>query len=437
MTNPILDRAVSRVARRLIWFLIILYLFAVLDRVNVSFAAVSMNKALGLSAEMFGFGATMFLIGYVLMEVPSNVLLERTGARVWLARIGLTWGLATAAMILVNGPISFFLVRFLIGAAEAGCLPGILYFMTHWFPQTNRAKFNSLFFLSIPITNAISAPFSAAVLQLDGWLGLPGWKWLFLIEGGFTCAIGITAYFYLENQPADAKWLPAPEKDALQRVLDEERRSQEGGRGHVGIWKALTDPLVLALAVAYTGINIQLNTAAFWFPQIFKSFGLTNAEIGLATAAPFVCGSIAMVLWGRRSDRAGERIFHTCAPIVVSSLGWGLSAAADSAPLMLAGLALASMGFFSAMTVFWTLPSRLMTGAGAAAAIALISAMGNLGSAAGAPIVGRLHDIRGGWSMSLAFVAGYVLIAPAILLVLRRRLETNVAPRSPAGVETA
>jgi ACS family tartrate transporter-like MFS transporter len=422
MVSNLADSAVRKAAKRLIWFLIALYFFAVLDRVNVSFAALSMNKDLGLTAEMFGFGATMFLVGYVIFEIPSNLILERVGARLWLARIALTWGLATTLMAFAQGPASFYALRFLVGAAEAGCLPGILYFMTAWFPQQYRGRFNSFFFLSIPITNALSAPFSASVLGLHGVIGLAGWQWLFVIEGLLTASIGIGAWLWLQNRPSEATWLSPAERTALQQVLDAERDARVKVR-HLTVKDCLTNPIVIALAVAYVGINLQLNTAAFWFPQIFKSLGLENWQIGLATATPFACGSVAMIFWGRRSDRAGERIMHTVAGVLLSSAGWIAAAFATTPVMMVLSLSLAAMGFFSAMTVFWTIPSRLLTGAAAAAGIALTSAMGNLGSALVAPVVGRLRDATGAWTYSFLFVACMTLIAPLILLTFRKKLD--------------
>ena len=424
----LLQPVVSKVGARLVWFLVVLYFFSVLDRVNVGFAALSMNRALGLTAEMFGFGATVFLVGYILLEIPSNVLLVRVGARRWLARIAVTWGLATAAMALVYSPVSFYVLRFLVGAAEAGCLPGILYFMTLWFPQSYRGRFNALFLLSIPLTNALSAPISAALLSLDGTFGLAGWKWLFLIEGVVSAALGLVTWRYLDDTPADAAWLTPGERETLQRQLDRERPAARPGQGH-GVLAGLTDPLILALAVAYTGINLQLNTAAFWLPQIFRSFHLSNWGVALCTTIPFACGAAGMYFWGRHSDRSGERVIHVVLAVLLSSAGWAAAAFSTELYAMVASLSVAAVGFFAALVVFWTVPPRLLGGASAATGIALISAMGGLGSAIGAPIVGRLRDSTGQWTGSLLVVASWALLAPVLLLVLRSR----IARGEPAG----
>lgn len=426
VVNPV-DAVVRKAGARLIWFLIILYFFSVLDRVNVGFAALSMNRTLGLTAEMFGFGATVFLVGYVLLEIPSNVLLVRVGARRWLARIAVTWGLATAAMALVYSPMSFYVLRFLIGAAEAGCLPGILFFMTLWFPQSYRGRFNALFLLSIPLSNALSAPISAALLGLDGALGLAGWKWLFLMEGVISVALGFVTWRYLDDTPADAPWLTIAERDTLQRQLDRERPTPGPGHRHDAL-AGLTNPLILALAVAYTGINLQLNTAAFWLPQIFRSFHLSNWEVALCTTIPFACGAAGMYAWGQHSDRARERVIHVVLAVLLSSAGWAAAAFSTNLYAMTASLSVAAVGFFSAIVVFWTVPPRLLGGASAATGIALISAMGGLGSAIGAPIVGRLWDSTGKWTASLLTVAGWALLAPVLLLMLRSRIVAGDDP---------
>ena len=424
--NPLAVRAVKRAARRLIPFLIVLYLFAVLDRANVGFAALSMNAALGLTAQSFGFGATMFLIGYVLCEIPSNLAMARIGGRRWLARIAVTWGFATAAVALSTGPWSFYALRFLVGAAEAGCLPGIFYFLTQWFPQSTRGRYNALFVLAIPLANALSGPASAALLQMEGIAGLAGWQWLFLAEGAMSSALGVVCYFYLTDEPADAVWLTDGEREALQAVMAAERRARDSVR-HYSERQALANPTVLALAVAYMGINVQMNSAAFWFPQIFRSYGMGTMLVGLATAAPFLCGAVAMILWGRRSDAAGERVWHVVAAVLVSAAGWAGAGLSGSAAGTVIALSVAAMGFFSATAVFWTLPSTIFAGPAAAAAIALISASGNLGGAIAAPIIGTLRDAAlkqgGGWTAPLLFIAALTLIAPPILLLLRRRLE--------------
>ena len=429
--NPLVARAVGKSARKLIPFLIVLYLFAVLDRANVGFAALSMNAALGLTAQTFGFGATMFLIGYVLFEVPSNLAMARVGGRRWLARIAVTWGIATALVALSTGPLSFYALRFLVGAAEAGCLPGIFYFLTQWFPQSTRGRYNAIFILAIPLANAVSGPLSAALLDMHGLAGLAGWQWLFLAEGAVSSALGIVCFFFLKDGPAEATWLSVDERHALVTTIASERHARESVR-HYSVLQALSNPIVIALAFAYMGINVQLNSAAFWFPQVFRSFGLSTMQVGFATATPFLFGAGAMILWGRRSDKANERVLHVVAAVMLSAVGWAAAGLSGSTIEIVIALSVAAIGFFSATAVFWTLPSGILAGPAAAAAIALISAMGNLGSAVAAPIIGSLRDAAlkqgGGWTAPLMFVAALTLIAPAILLVLRKRLEALKVP---------
>ena len=424
--SPI-DHIVRKAGRRLIWFLVLLYFFAVLDRVNVGFAALSMNRALGLTSEMFGFGASLFLVGYLLFELPNNLLLVRFGARRTLARIAVAWGLVTVLMTLVQSPRSFYILRFLVGAAEAGCLSSILYSLTLWFPQSFRGRYNALFMLSIPLTNALSAPLSSALLMLDGTAGLAGWQWLFLTEGATSVGLSVTAWFYLTDHPAQARWLSPQERSALQDQIDREKPVLAGTRPP-GIVAALTNPLVLLLALAYTGINMQLNTAAFWLPQIFRSLHLTNWEVALCTAIPFASAGVAMVAWGKHSDRSGERVVHVVVAVLLSVIGWTAAAFAESAPAMVASVSVATMGFFSATVVFWTVPPRLLGGASAASAIGFISATGGLGSAIAAPVIGRLHDSHGNWTFALLFVAAWSLMTPILLMILKKRIVGASAP---------
>ncbi len=430
------DAVIRKAGARMIWFLVLLYFFAVLDRVNVGFAALSMNRELGLTSEMFGIGATMFLVGYLLFELPNNLLLVRFGGRRTLARIAVGWGLATLLMVGVGSPRSFYALRFLVGVAEAGCLSSILFLLTLWFPHSHRGRYNALFMLSIPLTNALSAPISSALLGLDGQFGLAGWKWLFLVEGTASIVLGVTAWFYLTDRPSEARWLSPAERSALQSRLDAER-PLIGEPRRQGLVVALTNPLVLMLAVAYTGLNMQLNTAAFWLPQIFRSLRLSNWEVAICTAVPFAMGGFAMFVWGKHSDRSGERVLHVIGAALVAGLGWGAAAFAGSAPVMVVCLSVATMGFFSATVVFWTLPSRLLGGASAASAIGLISATGGLGSAVAAPIVGRLHDSHHDWTYALIFVAAWSLMTPVLLKLLQSRIVGRTSASDSASVALA
>lgn len=414
--------AVRHTGRRLVWFLVLLYALAVLDRINVGFAAVTMNRTLGLTPSMFGFGASIFLVGYLAFEVPSNMMLVRYGPRRWLARIALTWGIATCLMALVQGPASFYAMRFVVGAAEAGCLPGILFFLTRCFPQAYRARYNALFLISIPLTNACSAPVSTAIMSLDGGAGLAGWQWLFVVEGLASAVVGVLALKFLVDRPADATWLPFAQRHALQQQLDRERDTVVSGPGRHASWRSLLSPTVLLLSVSYIGINLQLNTAAFWFPQVFHRLLTSPVAVAVATSTPFLAGAVAMYAWGRHSDRSGRRVAHIVAAVVVSAAGWAAAGLTGSAAVTIIALSVAMAGGFSAMTIFWTLPPRLLTGSAAAAGIAMISAIGTLGSAGAATIVGVLRQGSADFGSSFLFVAAVILVCPAILLALRFRL---------------
>ena len=290
-----------------------------------------------------------------------------------------------------------------------------------------RGRYNALFMVSIPLTNALAAPLSSALLMLDGTAGLAGWQWLFLTEGATSAGLGVMAWFYLTDRPAEAAWLSPRERTALQDQLDREKPPLSGSQ-RPGLMAALTNPLVLMLALAYSGMNMQLNTAAFWLPQIFRSLHRTHWEVALCTAIPFASAGLAMVVWGKHSDRSGERVGHVVVAVLVSVIGWTAAAFAESAPAMVVSVSVATMGFFSATVVFWTVPPRLLGGASAASAIGFISAAGGLGSAIAAPVIGRLHDSHGNWPLALLFVAAWSATTPVLLMVMKQRIVRASAP---------
>jgi MFS transporter, ACS family, tartrate transporter len=414
-----LDSAVRKAKRRLVWFVVLLYCVATLDRVNIGFAALTMNKALGLSSAAFGFGASLFVAGSIVFELPSNIMLGRVGARRWLARIGVTWGLLTAIMSMIPGERSFYIVRFLIGAAEAGAFPGIILFLSSWFPRAHRAQLNALFLLSIPITNAVSAPLAAALMSLDGRMLLAGWQWLFLIEGVGSVLVGVAAFIFLTDRPAEAAWLSEPERHALVNALREENESA-GPRRNATILGALTSGPVLLLGLIYSGINLSMVTAAFWFPQIFKTTGLPTTEVGWAVAVTFTLGAIAMIVWGRRSDRSGERFFHTAIPALIAVVGWCLAAFIRDPVFLIVALSLATTGYFSAAAVLWAIPPRYLSGIGAAAGFAVVTTIAHVISAAGLSVIGMVKDSTGGFRDALLLVGLYLLVTPIGIFALRQ-----------------
>jgi MFS transporter, ACS family, tartrate transporter len=419
-----LERAISKAKRRLVWFVVLLYCVAVLDRVNVGFAALTMNKAVGLSAAAFGFGASLFVAGNFIFEVPSNIMLGRVGARRWLARIGVTWGLLTMIMSIIPGERSFYVVRFLVGAAEAGAFPGIMLFLSSWFPKAHRAQLNALFLLSIPITNAVSAPLAATLMSLDGWMHLAGWQWLFVIEGLGSILVGAATFLFLTDRPAEAAWLSEAERHALQDALAEEHQSSEV-KPTSTIRGALLSVPVILLGLTYSGINLSMVTAAFWMPQIVKAAGLPTAEVGYAVALAFTLGAVAMVFWGRHSDRTSERFYHTIIPALVGVAGWCLAAVAKDPVFLIAALSLATIGHFSSGAVLWAIPSRYLSGIGAAAGFATVTTIAHVVSALGLSAIGIVKDSTGGFQDALLLVGGCFLITPLGMIALQRWHKTG------------
>jgi len=421
--NDALDVTIKKAARRLLWFLNMLLLFAVIDRGNIGYAALTMNESLGLTVEMVGYGGGLFLLGYLLFDIPSNLLLARFGARTWLTRIALTWGLATALLAFVGGPRGFYVLRFSVGVAEAGCLPGIVYLLAQWFPQSHRGRYTSAIMLAIPLANALAPLLAAGVMKLDGSFGLDGWRWLFLVEGAITCCVGMLVWLYLTDKPADAAWLQPSEREILTAAIAREVSQHIVHRSSVK--RALTSPGVLALALAYAGINIQMNFSSLWFPQIFRAYRTDDAIIAVLTALPFVCGTISMLFWSRRSDLTGKGYLYVLAATSIATAAWTTAAVTHSIVMIDIAFAAATSGVFVSLAIFWTFPPRLLTGLGAAAALGLISAIGQLGSAIATPFVGRFADAAG-WSTALMFVAGVSLITPVSLLLFRRQLAPSV-----------
>jgi MFS transporter, ACS family, tartrate transporter len=411
------DRVVGKVTRRLVPFLVTCYFVAYLDRVNVGFAALTMNADLHLSASAFGFGAGIFFVAYFFLEVPSNLLLERVGARRWIARIMFTWGLVSGATAFVRGEAGFYAVRVLLGIAEAGFFPGIIFFLTLWFPAVYRARIIGFFMAAIPVSTVIGASVSGVLLGLDGTLGLKGWQWLFIIEAVPALLLSFVVYAYLTDRPADAGWLDVEERGWLIERLRQEAAARDAARRY-GVAQALLDPKVLALSLVYFGAVATNYGLGFFLPQIVKAFGVSNAQAGLITALPYVTGSVAIVWWGHHSDRARERRFHLAFPLFVAAAGIAASTALDNPVLKMAALMAAGFGIFGCLPVFWTFPSAFLGGAAAAGGIALINSIGNLAGFAGPFVVGYLKDATGSYSAGLLTIAAAGLAAMLIALVL-------------------
>jgi ACS family tartrate transporter-like MFS transporter len=401
--------------------LFVLYITCFLDRVNVGFAALSMNADLGLSATAYGFGAGILFAGYALFEVPSNIVLARVGARRWIARIAITWGLLSACMMFVRGPTSLYVLRFFIGVAEAGFFPGIVYYLSHWFTARDRARAVALFTTGIPISAVIGGPLSGALLGLKGVGGLAGWQWLFLIEGLPAVVLGVGALWYLTDTPQQAKWLTQEERDYLTSTLRTEQ-AQNADRHGLSLRRALTHPVVWQLAFMYALASAGTYGLALWLPQIVKGMsGATNFQVGLLTALPNLAAAIGMVLIGMYSDKGGDRCVHVAWCGVAGGVGFLASAYLDSPALSLAALAVAAIGVNGRYGPFWTLPSRFLSGEAAAGGIALIN---SLGASAGffAPYaIGYVKDLTGGFRGGLVMLSALLFLSAIIALRMRRQ----------------
>lgn len=431
-----LERAVIRkVALRLIPFLGVLYFFAFLDRVNLGFAALTMNADLGLSATVFGIGAGIFFVGYVAMEVPSNVMLERFGARIWIARIMITWAVLSGAMAFVQGPTSFYVTRFLLGVAEAGFFPGIIYYLTCWFPARFRARIIALFMIALPMSSVIGAPLSTALLDIEA-AGLRGWQWMFLLEAIPTLILGFVVLKFLTDKPSDAKWLNAEEKNWLVTELRKEEPvagAGSGAHGHAtSLREALMLPRVWTFGFVYFGILVGVYGFSFWMPQIINSMGsLTHFEVGLATMIPFGAACIALVLWGRHSDQTGERSWHVALPPLVAAAALIASGWLPDPIMRFAALSIACMGIYAGLPVFWALASRGLQGVAAAGAIALINSIGNLGGFLGPTAIGLARERTGSYFASLVLIA-FCLAAGSALVLWERGRERPMGGCSEA-----
>jgi ACS family tartrate transporter-like MFS transporter len=430
-TDPLPARTIARVRRRLIPFLATMYFVAYLDRVNVGFAALQMNAALGLSSQVFGTGAGVFFIGYFLFEVPSNFVLARVGARRWLARIGIVWGIVSIAMLFITGPRSFYVMRFLLGAAEAGFFPGVVLYFTYWFPAPERARAVAQFSTASMAAGIFGAPLSGVLLSMRGIGGLDGWQWLFLIEGIPAVVLGIVALFYLTDVPDRAAWLRPDERLWLVDAMHRDREAAT--RAHANTLRAgLLDPMVWRLAFCLFLIVTSGYGFSFFLPQIVKAFsGASDLAVGLWTAVPFLVAAIGMVTVASHSDRTGERRRHTAACAWVAALGL-FSASLTKVPVAaFASLSFAAIGLYSFTPPFWSLPTAFLRGDGAAAGIAFVNATGNLGGFLGPSIMGWMRDATGDYVAGLRFLALAAAVSGVLVIATRVTARAD-APRTAA-----
>jgi MFS transporter, ACS family, tartrate transporter len=432
--DPIEKRTIAKVSRRLIPFLMLCYFIAYLDRVNVGFAALTMNRDLGISATAYGFGAGIFFFSYFLFEVPSNLALERFGARKWIARTMMSWGILSGCTAFVTGEYTFYLVRVLLGIAEAGFFPGIIFYLTLWFPGVYRARIVGWFMAAIPLSSVLGFPVSGMIMGMDGIGGLAGWQWLFIIEAGPAVILAVVVWFYLTDRPADAQWLEPDERAWLDKRLANEARQKEEVHG-ISVLQALFNPKVLALSLVYFGAVATNYGTAFWLPQIVREFGLSNVATGFVSAIPYIVGTIGMVLWGRRSDQKLERKWHAAFPFLIAAIGIAGSTLLDDPVLKMAALSLGAFGVFAVLPVFWTFPTAFLSGAAAAAGIAAINSIGNLAGFFGPFVMGWLKDLTGSFATGLWAIAGCAVMGMVLVLLLKHDTRLEQAPQAMRAAE--
>jgi ACS family tartrate transporter-like MFS transporter len=409
----------------------LLYFVAFIDRVNIGFAALTMNKDLGFSPTVFGFGAGIFFLGYFLFEVPSNLVLDKVGARIWIARVMITWGLISGAMAFVQGSGSFYTLRFLLGAAEAGFFPGIILYLSYWFPAQQRAAVTAIFMAAAPLSTVLGSPVSAALLELHSLLGLSGWQWMFVIEAIPAVVLGVIVLFYMTDRPEQAKWLNDEERNWLVTTMNAESASKAATAAH-SIWRGLADLRVIALSLVYFGTSAGLYTLGIWAPQIIKEFGLSSLQVGFLNALPGIAPIVAMVLWARHSDRTGERTWHVVGACILASTGLVLAGFAGTVIAVLLALSLVNIGISSAKPPLWSMPTMFLSGSAAAAGIATINSIGNLGGFVGPAMIGWIKDLTGSFQGGLYFVAG-LLVLSAILTLALAHSQRDSSLATPAA----
>jgi ACS family tartrate transporter-like MFS transporter len=415
------DAVFAKCAWRLIPFIFVLYLVNFIDRVNVGFAALTMNGDLNFSPAVFGFGGGIFFLGYSLFQIPANLILERVGARRWIFLIILVWGAVSACTAFITNATGFYAVRILLGIAEAGFFPGMVLYLTYWFPKAYRARLVANFMLAIPFANIVGGPVSGLILGMDGLGGLHGWQWLFLIEGMPACAIAFAVLAWLPSGPAEARWLNAEEK----RVIAARLASEETVR-HRSLLTAVLDPRVWALGLVYLGYAISYYGVQLWLPQIVQAMGFSNLATSFLVALPFAATMIAMFLWGRSSDSAGERIWHVAIPALVAMASLIAASIAASNLVIFLALTIAVVSLMSLQGPFWALPQTYLSGVAAAGGIALINMLGTgAGGFVGPYVVGVLKNATGGYAVPIAVLA----VAPAMTAIVVLSLKSGVAAK--------
>ena len=425
-----------RVAIRIVPFLMVCYFVSFLDRVNLGFAALDMVKDLDLSPTVFGLGGGIFFLSYFICEVPSNLLLERFGARRWIARIMIAWGVLAAAMALVTGPRSLYVMRFLLGAAQAGFFPGVILYLTYWFPAHYRARIIGWFMVAIPVSSFLGSPVSAALLGADGWLGLRGWQWMFILEALPAVVLGLVCLFFLSDKPTDARWLADDERAWLLARL----QADDGKTSRVGqmsLWRVLWNKHVLVLSIVLAGSTAVSSGLQLWQPQIIKSYGLTNMQTGLLNAIPFALASVIMVWAGRRSDRTGERIWHASLPLMLTAVSLASALLFDSLFSIVVILSLAVIGIYAGKGPVWAVSTEWLAASSAAVGLAQINAISNLAGFGTTYVMGFIRDTTGNYTLALMpLVALSGIAAVAILWIGRHETRVDLRGVAVRGVSS-
>ncbi|SMF89901.1 D-galactonate transporter [Azospirillum oryzae] len=405
--------------RKVIWrilpILTLGYVFNFLDRTNIGFAALQMNRDIGLSATQFGWGAGILFIGYCAFELPSNMMLYRYGARIWISRIMISWGLLSCAMSFVSGPTSFYVMRFALGVAEAGFFPGVAFFLSTWFPAQYRARILSWFLVAIPFSSVIGGPLGGTLLGLDGYLDLAGWQWLFIVEGLPAVIIGLVLLKLLADCPQDAAWLTPDEKRLIVASVEGEKRDRAVNR----LGSALRDVRVWVCTVVYLGFTVGSYGIQIWFPQILKQQDLSNLQVGWISALPYLVASIGMIVWARVADRSNRKIAHLSTCCFLAVVGFLAAIWTGRFDLSLLGLTAALLGVTAARAIFWSIPTRFLTGIAAAGGIAFINTIGTTGGFFGPTIVGWLKDATGSFEAGLLAMAGFLAVSTVFALLLK------------------
>jgi ACS family tartrate transporter-like MFS transporter len=413
------DRVRRRVSFRLIPYLFILYIIAFIDRVNVGYAKLRMQEDLAFSDTVFGFGAGIFFIGYFLLEIPGTLIVERWSARKWIARIMITWGIFAVWMGFVTSPTEFYVVRFLLGLAEAGFFPGIIVYLSHWYRYEDRAKAVAMFMSAIPVSNLIGLPLSGLIMEHITWYSWKGWQWVFILEGIPAVIFGFITIFYLTDRPRQAKWMPEDERNWLEEELERERQERKKVRP-LGVWQALHQrEVVMLLSIYFLAVNAYYGFN-IWLPSILKETGVPNLTVMYISVIPYSLGLIAMLLVGWNSDKTGERRLHTALPIFVACIGFVFAIASGSnLALVVASFCVVSIGAHSYLPSFWAMPTAFLTESAAAAAIGLINSVGNLGGFVGPFALGFLKDKTGAHRAGMALLAASVLCAGLLVLAIK------------------